>query len=352
MPDTSLGRDVLALAQRGDLGGMSLRVPGPQRRRALDQEPARAAGARPGRGVHGRRLARLQRHRGARPQVGAAWSPRRRPALPRDGLMGVCGASPHGSTRRRDAVVLQPRRRARRAAVRRRGLPGRAYRLARAPPRTCPPCWPASAPSSSALASPPAVGIPAHRARAARSTRPHPLMRLTRQGANALSVLARLRRVAGRRARCLSGNGLAEVVTDARGALVELRPVPWSWAAVQMLPNGRLVFDVSEQQGVFGTAARGRRRLLAGRGPPAHRSERRRRSRRFPAAPGRQRDRRRAVAAGLRRQRAVAGHLSQRRHHGRGQARRPGSVSTSASEFRSFAGTEQRRARRSCSTRA
>ena len=59
----------------------------------------------------------------------------------------------------------------------------------------------------------------------------------------------------------LSGNGLAEVVTDSRGELVELRAVPWSWSAVQLLPNGRLAYDVTEQMGLFGTTGRTRRLL-------------------------------------------------------------------------------------------
>jgi HK97 family phage portal protein len=43
----------------------------------------------------------------------------------------------------------------------------------------------------------------------------------------------------------LRGNALAEIVTDARGAVVELKPIPWEYAAVQLLPSGRLVYDIS-----------------------------------------------------------------------------------------------------------
>jgi HK97 family phage portal protein len=89
----------------------------------------------------------------------------------------------------------------------------------------------------------------------------HPLMRLVRTSPNAHQswpdfvewLIA---------STLLVGNGLAEVVDDGRGAVVELRPVPWSWASVSMLPNGRLAFDISEQRGVLGTAVAGRRRLL------------------------------------------------------------------------------------------
>jgi HK97 family phage portal protein len=89
----------------------------------------------------------------------------------------------------------------------------------------------------------------------------HPLMRLIRRGCNRhqtwpswleWTVASTL----------LYGNSLSEIVVDARGALLELRPIPWNWAAVSMLGSGRLVFDVSETPGVFGGSARGRRRLL------------------------------------------------------------------------------------------
>lgn len=40
------------------------------------------------------------------------------------------------------------------------------------------------------------------------------------------------------------GNALLWVRLDGRGAVVELVPVPWQWVLPQILPNGRLVFDV------------------------------------------------------------------------------------------------------------
>jgi hypothetical protein len=42
---------------------------------------------------------------------------------------------------------------------------------------------------------------------------------------------------------------------------VGLRPVPWEWVAVQLLPNGRLVYDVSEVTSIYGGTG-GTRRLL------------------------------------------------------------------------------------------
>jgi HK97 family phage portal protein len=59
----------------------------------------------------------------------------------------------------------------------------------------------------------------------------------------------------------LRGNGLSEIITDARGAVVELRPIPWEHINVQLLPNGRLVFDVTEITSMFGGTGKTRRLL-------------------------------------------------------------------------------------------
>lgn len=87
----------------------------------------------------------------------------------------------------------------------------------------------------------------------------HPIAQLVANGANAhqtwcdfiewlmASVLLR-------------GNALVEVVVDARGALVSLRPLPWEWVSVQLLPTGRLVYDVTEAS--FGGMTGRTRRLL------------------------------------------------------------------------------------------
>jgi len=88
----------------------------------------------------------------------------------------------------------------------------------------------------------------------------HPLARLVRQGANAHQswpdfvewLLA---------SALLRGNGLAEIVPDARGAVVELRPIPWEWVSVQLLPSGRLAYDIVELVGVYGGQGRPRRLL-------------------------------------------------------------------------------------------
>lgn len=59
----------------------------------------------------------------------------------------------------------------------------------------------------------------------------------------------------------LRGNGLAEIVTDRRGAVVELIPIPWDSVGVQLLPSGRLVYDVTETRSIYGATGRPRRLL-------------------------------------------------------------------------------------------
>jgi len=60
----------------------------------------------------------------------------------------------------------------------------------------------------------------------------------------------------------LRGNALAEIVTDTRGAVVELRPIPWEWVTVQLLANGRLVYDIVETSPLYGANIGRPRRLL------------------------------------------------------------------------------------------
>lgn len=59
----------------------------------------------------------------------------------------------------------------------------------------------------------------------------------------------------------LRGNALAEIVTDARGAVVGLKPIPWEWVSVQLLSSGRLVYDVVELTSITGGTGRPRRLL-------------------------------------------------------------------------------------------
>jgi HK97 family phage portal protein len=57
----------------------------------------------------------------------------------------------------------------------------------------------------------------------------------------------------------LRGNGVAEIAIDGRGAVTGLNPIPWPMISPQLLPSGRLAFDVSEITGIFGTTGSVRR---------------------------------------------------------------------------------------------
>jgi HK97 family phage portal protein len=59
----------------------------------------------------------------------------------------------------------------------------------------------------------------------------------------------------------LRGNAVSEIVTDGRGAITALRPVPWEWVSIQLLPNGRLTYDVVELTNIHGGTGRPRRLL-------------------------------------------------------------------------------------------
>lgn len=61
----------------------------------------------------------------------------------------------------------------------------------------------------------------------------------------------------------LRGNGLAEIVTDGGGRVVELKCIPWEFVSVQLLPNGRLVYDIVATTGFYGATGK-LRRLLEG----------------------------------------------------------------------------------------
>ncbi|MGL6087132.1 MAG: phage portal protein, partial [Enterobacterales bacterium] len=61
----------------------------------------------------------------------------------------------------------------------------------------------------------------------------------------------------------LFGNALVEVVADAQGRVIELKPIPWPNVSVQLLRNGRLAYDVYEGAGLYGNPDARRRRLLA-----------------------------------------------------------------------------------------
>lgn len=110
------------------------------------------------------------------------------------------------------------------------------------------------------------ASLPAYVYREAKSgrdiDRSHPLNRLIRRGPNPWQTWPDFVEwlIAST---LLRGNGLAEIVTDHSGAIIELRPIPWDWVSVYMLPSGRLAYDVTEQFGVWGATGR-TRRLLQG----------------------------------------------------------------------------------------
>jgi HK97 family phage portal protein len=88
----------------------------------------------------------------------------------------------------------------------------------------------------------------------------HPIWRLIRNGPNRHQTWSDFLQwlVAST---LLRGNGLAEIVTDERGAVTELVPVPWEHVSVQLLPSGRLAYDVSEITAIGGGTGRTKRLL-------------------------------------------------------------------------------------------
>lgn len=88
----------------------------------------------------------------------------------------------------------------------------------------------------------------------------HPLARLIAAGPNAWQDWPDFIEWTAAQA-LLHGNALAEIVTDGRGAVAQLAPIPWGNVSVQMLQNGRLVYDVVAYQGPFGGTGRMRRLL-------------------------------------------------------------------------------------------
>src|SRR5690348_9552280 len=59
----------------------------------------------------------------------------------------------------------------------------------------------------------------------------------------------------------LSGNGIAAIEWDGAGRPTALVPVPWSQVQVQLLPSGRLAYDVVAYSGPFGRMSMPRRYL-------------------------------------------------------------------------------------------
>ena len=90
----------------------------------------------------------------------------------------------------------------------------------------------------------------------------HPLMQLIRRGPNQHQTWPDFLEWLIASA-LLRGNGLAEIVTDTRGVVTALQPIPWEHVSVQLLPSGRLAFDVTATTAFGGGSGRPRRLLQA-----------------------------------------------------------------------------------------
>lgn len=88
----------------------------------------------------------------------------------------------------------------------------------------------------------------------------HPFMRLVRRGPNQWQAWPDFMSWTMRQV-LLWGNALVEIVTGGAGQLVELRPIPWWCVSVQLLPSGRLAYDVTEINTIYGGTGRQRRLL-------------------------------------------------------------------------------------------
>lgn len=89
----------------------------------------------------------------------------------------------------------------------------------------------------------------------------HPVRRLIQDGPNELQSWPDLVEAHVASA-LLAGNGLIEIQREGAD-IVALRHIPWTWVSPMLSPSGRLVYDVAEQNGLYGATGR-TRRLLAG----------------------------------------------------------------------------------------
>lgn len=61
---------------------------------------------------------------------------------------------------------------------------------------------------------------------------------------------------------CLHGNALAEIRSDAGGRIIGLEPIAWSHITVQILPSGRVAYDIAPPETYTGATTQ-KRRLFA-----------------------------------------------------------------------------------------
>jgi HK97 family phage portal protein len=52
----------------------------------------------------------------------------------------------------------------------------------------------------------------------------------------------------------LRGNAFAHIIFDGAGQVRELRPYPWEWVQVEVKPNGKIIYTVTDAQGMYGRA--------------------------------------------------------------------------------------------------
>lgn len=88
----------------------------------------------------------------------------------------------------------------------------------------------------------------------------HPFMRVIREGPNLFQTWGALLESAVASVE-LHGNALVEIIRDGADGVAGMRFLPWSWVTLQLLPSGRLAFDVYEP--AMPGAAAVKRRLLA-----------------------------------------------------------------------------------------
>jgi HK97 family phage portal protein len=114
---------------------------------------------------------------------------------------------------------------------------------------------------SSAVAALPA-GVYRQEGKARVEAPEHPLMDLIQYGPNQRQTWPDLVEFTVAQV-LLWGNALIEVAAGPDGRVLELRPIPWINVSVQLLPSGRLAYDVYEVNGLYGGTDGRRRRLLA-----------------------------------------------------------------------------------------
>ena len=221
VPDTSAGRDVLALAERGDLGGMSFGFLVIERWREVARQQAHAHGARSTRDQRRERVAGLPGHDRQRASAGAP--ARSRPPISGDLPMGLMRAACRlVRTRGAGAGISWD-------ALRGGIELGSSGLVRRAGAENSRPCSPASVRFRSAMASLPAY-VYRNIERGRETDAGHPLTRLIAFGPNPYQTWVDFVEWVMASA-LLRGNALAEIVTDARGAVTMLRPIPWDAAS-------------------------------------------------------------------------------------------------------------------------